>query len=175
MITNNLTKLKTDNIECYTYAYGVEPIIKYIPKNWVIWCPCDTDDSEFVKLLKENGNKVIYSHIDYNQDCFTYEPKEHFDCIITNPPFKGKTKFMNRFMSFNKPFAILLPLGAFGDNGIPNLFIEQKKDPELLIPKQRMEFSNNKQTGISFKSVYYCWKILPKQIIFCNLNKPKKN
>lgn len=26
------------NDECYTPAYGVIPILKYIPKNWVVWC-----------------------------------------------------------------------------------------------------------------------------------------
>ena len=51
------------NDECYTPAYGVAPIIKYIPKNAVVWCPFDTDDSEFVKQITANGNRVIASHI----------------------------------------------------------------------------------------------------------------
>ena len=37
------------NDECMTLDYAVEPIIKYIPKNWTVWCPFDTEDSEFVK------------------------------------------------------------------------------------------------------------------------------
>lgn len=168
---NNLNLLNVDNIECYTLPYGVEIILPYIPIDKVIWCPCDTEDSNFVKMLKARGNKVIYSHIDLGQDCFTYQPTEHWDILITNPPFKNKTKYMERFMSFNKPFAVILPVGGLGDNGIPNLYLKQNKDIELLIPDRRMEFGNQAQTGISFKSIYYCWKILPKQIIFCKLNK----
>lgn len=85
--SNSILYSAGKNDECYTPEYGVKPIIKYIPKNWVVWCPFDKEDSQFVKLIKENGNKVIYSHIDNGQDFYTYEPKEHWDCIVSNPPF----------------------------------------------------------------------------------------
>ena len=39
------------NDECYTPAYGVRPILKYIPKDWVVWCPFDTEESEYVRLI----------------------------------------------------------------------------------------------------------------------------
>ena len=76
-----------NNDECYTPAYGVRPILKYIPKDWVVWCPFDTKESEYVKLIRANGNKVIASHIANGQDFMVYEPEEHWDCIISNPPF----------------------------------------------------------------------------------------
>lgn len=80
------------NDECFTPRYGVLPIVKHIKarfsdQNITVWCPFDKEDSEFVKVLKENGFKVIASHIDNGQDFYTYEPKEHWDCIISNPPF----------------------------------------------------------------------------------------
>ena len=50
------------NDECYTPAYGVEPILKYIPKGAVVWCPFDTKDSEFVKQISKT-NKVIVTHL----------------------------------------------------------------------------------------------------------------
>lgn len=37
------------NDECYTPAYGVLPIIKYIPKDWTIWLPFDTKKVSFIK------------------------------------------------------------------------------------------------------------------------------
>jgi hypothetical protein len=64
------------NDENYTPRYGVNPIIKYIPKDKIIWCPFDTSKSEYVKVLKENGFKVIYSHIIHDQDFFEFEPEE---------------------------------------------------------------------------------------------------
>ena len=39
------------NDECYTPRYVVEEIVKYIPKNKIVWCHFDTDKSEFVKVL----------------------------------------------------------------------------------------------------------------------------
>jgi hypothetical protein len=50
------------NDECYTPAYFVELILPYIPVGAVVWCPFDTAESEFVKLIGKT-NKVIHSHI----------------------------------------------------------------------------------------------------------------
>lgn len=68
---------KGNNDECMTPDYGVKPIIKYIPKNAVVWCPFDKEDSEFVKQIKKARHKVIATHIDNGQDFYTYEPNEH--------------------------------------------------------------------------------------------------
>ena len=51
------------NDEYYTPAYAVRPILKYLKPNAKIWCPFDTADSEFVKVLTEAGHEVVHSHI----------------------------------------------------------------------------------------------------------------
>lgn len=51
------------NDEWYTPAYAVYPIVKYLKPNSVIWCPFDTEESEFVKVLKKLSFTVIFSHI----------------------------------------------------------------------------------------------------------------
>lgn len=153
------------NDECLTPKYGVEPILKYIPKNWVVWCPFDKEDSWFARLIKENGNKVIYSHIDYGQNFYEYEPKEHWDCIISNPPFTNKRKIFERALSFNKPFALIMSNTWLNDSAPKQLF--KDKDLQLLMFDKRMKFENNGavQNKITFSSSYYCWNFLPKQII----------
>ena len=45
-----------------TLQWGGYPILKYIPKDWVVWCPFDTKESNFVKLISKQ-NKIIRSHI----------------------------------------------------------------------------------------------------------------
>ena len=40
-----------NNDECYTPDYAVKPILKYIPKDAVVWCPFDTEEIEFVKQI----------------------------------------------------------------------------------------------------------------------------
>ena len=63
MTSKDILYSKGKNDECYTPDYGVKPIIKYIPKKAVVWCPFDTEESEFVKQIRAAGHKVIASHI----------------------------------------------------------------------------------------------------------------
>ena len=96
------------NDECYTPYYGVEPILEYIPKDSIVWCPFDTKESEFVKQISKT-NKVVFSHIKNGQDFLVYEPKK-WDIIISNPPFTNKREFFKRALSFNKPFALIMTI-----------------------------------------------------------------
>jgi hypothetical protein len=153
------------NDECYTPAYGVEPILEYIKPNQVVWCPFDTSDSEFVKQISQT-NKVIYSHIENGQDFFEHEPDEHWDLIISNPPFTGKRKVFERAISFNKPFCLLMSLTWLNDSAPKILF--EDKDLQLLMFDKRMKF--NLENKITFSSAYYCWNFLPKQIVIKRLN-----
>jgi len=62
MTSKDILYNKGKNDECYTLDYGVKPILKYIPKDAVVWCPFDTADSQFVKQISKT-NKVIATHI----------------------------------------------------------------------------------------------------------------
>lgn len=156
---------KGSNDECMTPDYGVVPILKYIPQDAIIWCPFDKEDSEFVKQIREMGNKVIATHIDNGQDFYTYEPTEHWDCIISNPPFTNKRHIFEMALSFNKPFALIMSNTWLNDSAPKQLF--KNKDLQLLMFDKRMKFKNNGeiQNKITFSSSYYCWNFLPKQII----------
>lgn len=157
------------NDECLTLEYAVKPILEYIPANAVVWCPFDKENSEFVKLIKEQGHKVIVSHIDYGQDFYDYEPDEHWDCIISNPPFTNKRKIFERALSFEKPFALIMSNTWLNDSAPKLLFME--KDLQLLMFDKRMMFSNNGVIldKITFSCNYFCWNFLPKQIVMKKL------
>tara|TARA_B100001057_G_scaffold74509_1_gene69048 strand:+ start:168 stop:773 length:606 start_codon:yes stop_codon:yes gene_type:complete len=165
-----------NNDECYTPDYAVKPILKYIPEGAIVWCPFDTDASEFVRLISKQ-NKVIKSHLDDGQDFLQWQPKEHWDMIVSNPPFSNKRKFFDRALRFNKPFALIMANTWLNDSAPKQLFMEHKKDLQLLMFDKRMEFNqgngkvNNK---ITFSSSYFCWNFLPKEIILDTLDKPKK-
>ena len=162
-----------NNDECYTPDYGVKPILKYIPKDATVWCPFDTPQSEFVKQI-EQQNEVTYSHINTGRNFFEYEPYE-WDVIVSNPPFTDKRKFFERALSFNKPFALIMTNTWLNDSAPMRLF--KDKDLQLLMFDKRMKFlspdgrDNNK---ITFSSSYYCYKMLPKQIIMETLNVPAR-
>lgn len=152
------------NDECLTPAYGVRPIIKYIPKDKIIWCPFDLEDSEFVKQIRENGNKVVRSHIFEGKDFYNYEP-DNWDIIISNPPFTNKRLIFERVLSFNKPFALLMSNTWLNDAAPKQLF--KDKQLQLLMFDERIKFENNGiiQDKITFSSSYYCYNFLPKDII----------
>jgi hypothetical protein len=108
-IKNILGCQKPNDNEWYTPEQPIKDLIELLnlPKSTVIWCPFDKEQSNFVKLFKEHGYKVIYSHIDNEQDFFNYEPKEKWDIIISNPPFSKKRLLIERCESFKKPFCLL--------------------------------------------------------------------
>ena len=153
------------NDECYTPDYGVRPIIKYIPKDAVVWCPFDKVDSEYVKQLTNNGNRVLSTHIDNGQDFYGYEPDEHWDIIVSNPPFTNKRMIFERALSFNKPFALLMSNTWLNDSAPKQLFLN--KQLQLLMFDKRIKFINNGviNNKITFSSSYYCWNLLPNNLI----------
>ena len=160
---------KGKNDECYTPACGVEPILEYIPEGKIVWCPFDTKESQFVELISKH-NQVVYSHIDTGQDFFEYEP-EHWDIIISNPPFTNKRKFFERALSFEKPFAMLMTAVWLNDSAPKKIF--RDKEFELLMFTKRLKYimpEGQDNSKITFSSFYYCHKFLPKQIIIKDLN-----
>jgi len=158
-----------NNDECYTPHYAVTPILKYIPKDAIVWCPFDTEESEFVKQIS-NTNQVEYSHINNGQDFFQYEPDD-WDIMLSNPPFTNKRKYFERALSFNKPFALIMTNTWLNDSAPKQLF--KDKDLQLLMFDKRMKFispDGRDNSKITFSSSYYCWNFLPKQIIMEELD-----
>lgn len=164
---------KTDKAsdEYYTPREAVLPIIKYIDKgnksSYTVWCPFDTEDSEFVKCIQEDGHKVIFSHIDEGKNFFYFEPEEWYDCIISNPPFSLKDDVLKRLDELKKPYAMLLPLPTLqGQKRFKYL-----KNSEILVFDKRINFWQDKEhtkmvKGVAFASIYICKDFLPKDLIF---------
>ena len=163
--SKNILYSKGCNDECYTPKYAVMPILKYIPENSTIWCPFDKKESEFVKQISKT-NKVIFSHIDNEQDFYNYEPSDQWDIIISNPPFTNKRKIFERALSFNKPFALIMTNTWLNDAAPKQLF--KSKELQLLMFDKRINYNNNNK--ITFSSSYYCYNFLPKQVIMEELN-----
>jgi type I restriction-modification system DNA methylase subunit len=162
---------KTDNAsdEYYTPREAVEPIVEIVRLQGfsTVWCPFDTEESEYVKCLKENGINVIATHIDNGQNFFYYEPEEDYGCIISNPPFSIKDDILKRLNELNKPYAILLPLPSLQGQKR----FEYLKDSEVMIFNKRINFYKDKEhtimaRGVAFASVYVCKNFLPEKLMF---------
>jgi hypothetical protein len=157
------------NDEQYTPKILVEPILKYINLNDIVWCPFDTETSEFVINLQERGIRVVFSHISLDQDFFTYEPEE-YTCIVSNPPFSLKFEVLERLYTLNKPFAMLLGLPILNYQQTGNFFLD--KELQLLIVDKKVSFNGNTS---AFNCSYFCYNFLPKDIIFTHLEHNNTN
>ena len=168
---HGLSNKETD--ECYTPYYAVYPLLKYLKKDKIIWCPFDNECSEYVKTFKENGFKVIFSHIKEGEDFFEHEPKD-YDIIVSNPPFSLADKILNRLYKLRKPFIILLPLKYLQAKGRGELYI--KNGIQLLSFDKRIGYytcgdMTKPKEGNYQASSYFCWKALPRDLIIEELNK----
>ena len=155
--------------EVYTPKYAIQPLIKYLKQfntNAIIWCPFDMEYSNYVKVLSEEGFKVIHSHIDEGKNFFFYEPECEYDIIISNPPFSQKDNVLKRLYELNKPYAMLLPVPTLqGQTRFPYL-----KDIQYLGFDKRINYYKDldmtkTQDGVSFGSCYLCRKFLPRDLI----------
>lgn len=156
--------------EVYTPASAVLPIVKYVDMLGIpstVWCPFDTEESEYVKLLRRAGHKVIATHIDNEQNFFYYEPEEDYDCIVSNPPFSIKDDVLKRLYELNKPYAMLLPVPVIqGQRRFDYI-----KDCQILAFDKRVNYYTDVsrkevQKGVSFGSLYLCRRFLPQDLIF---------
>lgn len=84
----------------------------------VVWCPFDTEESQFVKILRSRGYDVVATHISNGQDFFETDPPTNCKAIISNPPFSIKKQIMYRIKELNIPFVLILPCLWIND-GIP--------------------------------------------------------
>lgn len=159
--------------EFYTPSYAVLPILKYLNKNSIIWCPFDTEDSFFVKDLRNAGHTVIFTHKETEGDFFNL----NFECdyIISNPPYSVKTEVLSRLFKLGKPFAMLV--------GVVGLFESQKRFEmfrdntfEIMYLNRRVSYfedygDQKPALNPPFSSVYITSRVLPKPIVFEEIDK----
>lgn len=164
----------TKGDECYTPYYAVEPLLEFISKDKVIWCPFDEEWSAFYNLFTEQGYKVIRSSLCDGHDFFTYEPNEHYDIIISNPPFSKKDDVLKRLYDLDKPFAMLLPLNSLQSKKRFEMFISG--GVELLSFDSRIGYHDQKTfqkyaSSNHYGSAYFCRNVLPDKLVLRKLHK----
>lgn len=162
------------NDEIYTPAHLITPLLKYLNdyKDKIIWCPFDTEKSEFVKVLKENGFKVVYSHIATGQDFLEYEPKE-WDIIISNPPFSLKFEIFERVFNFKKPFILLMGVPMENYGTLMQLWNKYNYQPYKMSFNYRPSFDGNPS---AFMVNYYSNILFNgKSWVMENINKKEWN
>lgn len=116
--------------EYYTYDYDVEKIAQRLRPGLTIWCPFDRDDSQFPKVLRQHGFKVVHTCTDF----FTTDPPEGVNAIVSNPPFSRKKEVLQRCRELDMKFALILPILMIND-GTPLDYGQQ-----IMLFRKRMHF-----------------------------------
>jgi len=115
----------------------------------VILCPFDSNQSLFVKTLKEHGHTVLHG-----MDNFL-EVDYHCDYIITNPPFSIKDKVIERVYAYGVKTVLILPIDAMG--GVKrHAMYAANEYPKTYMPSRRISYfdeSGQIKKGSSFHSI----------------------
>lgn len=175
---NELWKFSADN-EWYTCLIDVENFVNHNNfnfENLTVWFPFDNESSAFVKYWKNKGWNFVNSHIDEGKNFYEYEP-EKYDLIISNPPFKGKSKIIKRLIEIDKPFALIFGIQCFNSGGFTSE-LSKVKDLGMTFAQRRMKFHKGieleKSPSPTFHSMWISSRLIPEKISFI-LTEKKEN
>jgi len=147
----------------FTPKHVWEDIQHLIPKDKVIW-DAFYGDGQSGKDMRDIGYKVIHEPNDF----FKWQP-EHYDIIVSNPPFSKKKEVFTHLKELDKPFIMISPAPMICYKYFRELFGNEQL--KIIIPKKRIQFIKyedgkyNEQGRCNFDCFYYCYKIdLPLHI-----------
>lgn len=150
-----------------TPPHAVRMLSGFIPKEWKIWEPA-CGEGQIVNTLREEGRRVIDTDIQTGFDFLSsLRPRPEYDMLVTNPPYTTKDKWLARCYELGKPFALLLPITALGEQKRVAMF--KKNGIQLIMPPERIMFRspNGTEDGTWFYSAWFCHGLnLPHQITF---------
>lgn len=139
----SMKKGASDNFQTPRWAIG--PLLPYIPKHWTVW-ESACGKGNLVDALRDAGYKVKWSDIerDSREDFFTFTPRS-WDIQVTNPPFSIKTKWIQRSVELDKPFALLLPLAALSTRDRQEMY--KKFQLQVMVLDHRIDFETPSGEG----------------------------
>jgi len=113
---NLLAAKRNRDDEFYTQYEAIEKELKnYIGhfEDKVVYCNCDTEESNFVKYFNKNFNKLKLKHGFYSEKDFrSIESINNLikaDIVVTNPPFSLFKDYIEQLRWYNKKFLIIGP------------------------------------------------------------------
>ena len=154
--------------DVYTPDEAIQVLLPYVKKDWKIW-ESASGTGNIVRFFREREMNIFGTDIKEGQDFLT-SAREDFDCIITNPPFSIKDKWLEKCYSYKKPFALLLPITALEGKFRHKLY--KKYGIQVILFDGRVQYRGHNSGSCWFASAWFCWGLnLPKDINFETLTK----
>lgn len=157
-----------------TPAYGWRYVAPFIPKSWGLWESAAGKGSG-VRTFREDGFDIFGSDIieGYNFLDPLLAPSLKFDMTVTNPPYSIKDKWLKRCFEIGKPFALLLPITALGEQ--KRVAMYRQHGIQLVMPPRRIMFTspNGTEGKTWFYTAWFCHGLnLPAEINYANDSNP---
>jgi hypothetical protein len=117
---NNLhTAKKEKNDEFYTKLVDIEAELQHYEhlfKDKIVYCNCDSADSNFVKYFQDNFDRLQLKNFYYSSNDFRSEKSIELlrdaDIVVTNPPFSLFREFFDLLVNEKKDFIVLCSMSA---------------------------------------------------------------
>ena len=118
--TNMNDSKKNPNDEFYTRMFYIEEELSFYKnhlKNKIVYCNCDTPESNFVKFFNSNFDRLELKGFNYSgmqngigtdfRSSESVEILKQSDIIITNPPFSLSRVHLQQIIEHNKKFIVI--------------------------------------------------------------------
>ncbi len=160
---------------CQTPAYALDPLCGYLDLSWKIWEPA-TGEGLLVEALYDCGfseHSVYASDLLTGQNFFEFAP-DTWDCLITNPPYSIKYKWLAHCYELGKPFALLLPVETLGAKTAQVLF--RQYGLEVIFLDRRVNFKMPligwDGSAAQFPVAWFTWGLnIGQQMTFAELTR----
>ena len=159
--------------QCGTPGYALEPLLPFL--HGTIWEPA-SGEGLIVDYLSKNGLQVFGTDLLAGIDFHTNMPDQHFDMLITNPPYSDKYRWIARCYEIGKPWALLMPVETIGAASSQIYF--EKYGVEIMYLNKRVNFKMPNKgwqgSAAQFPVCWYSWKMTGQERIFAKIFPPKK-
>lgn len=115
------------------FLYEAQPIKPF--KEVVVWEPAAGLGKIARRIREMMQYQVVETDLQTGQNFLTFDPDFSFDFIVTNPAFSIAEYFLERCLSFGKPFALLIP-AVYNGWVIKAL----KLGAEKIVPDRRIDY-----------------------------------
>lgn len=156
---------------CQTPPAAIDPLLPFLDVSWTVWEPA-CGEGLLVEALYDSGfHDVEISDLLTGKNFFEYAPTS-WDCLVTNPPYSIKYKWLERCYQLGKPFALLLPVETLGAATAQVLFREY--GVELILLDKRVNFKMPNKGwdggGAQFPVAWFTWGLgIGQQLTFGRL------
>ena len=146
--------------EWYTQDKDVENLLHHLKDDQIdnsrfrtIWCPFNDYDSAFKRVLEKHNFKVIATAGDFFDE---FNEPEHYDLIVSNPPFSKKVEVLKRLNKLDKPFIMLFGTTAL-NNGSFLEELENTKWARMIFIKKRIIYFDKSKKPLKSPPFHSFW------------------